>query len=100
MQSTGRTQGTRYFVDPNLLRGAELRVPTTLLRIEPHRLMELVREDLRRYPRSKISEIGGRIGPELNRSQLKRALAELVSLSAVVMEGERNGARYRLTDEK
>jgi len=96
VQSAGRTQGTRYFVDPNLLRGADLKLPTTLLRIEPHRLMELVREDLRRYPRSKIGEISNRIGPELNRSQLKRALAELVSLSVVVMEGERNGARYRL----
>ncbi len=96
VQSAGRTQGTRYFVDPNLLRGADLKLPTTLLRIEPHRLMELVREDLRRYPRSKIGEISSRIGPELNRSQLKRALAELVSLSVVVMEGERNGACYRL----
>lgn len=52
------------------------------------------------YPRSKIGEIGSRIGPELNRSQLKRALAELVGLSVVVMEGERNGARYRLAGEK
>lgn len=100
VQSSGRTQGTRYFVDPTLLRGADLKLPTTLLRIEPHRLMELVREDLRRYPRSKIGEIGSRIGPELNRSQLKRALAELVGLSVVVMEGERNGARYRLAGEK
>ena len=100
VQTSGRTQGTRYFVDPTLLRGADLKIPTTLLRIEPHRLMELVREDLRRYPRSKIGEIGSRIGPELNRSQLKRALAELVGLSVVVMEGERNGARYRLAGEK
>jgi ATP-dependent DNA helicase RecG len=100
VQSTGRTQGTRYFVDPELLRGADLRVPTTLLRIEPHRLQELVREDLRRYPRSKIGEISSRIGQEVNRSQLKRALAELVGLSVVVMEGERSGARYRLAGEK
>jgi len=100
VQSSGRTQGTRYFVDPGLLRGMALKVPTTLMRIEPHRLMELVREDLRRYPRSKIGEISARIGPELNRSQLKRALAELVSLSVVQMDGDRNGARYRLALEK
>ncbi len=100
VQSAGRTQGTRYFVHPELLRGADLKVPTTLLRIEPHRLQELVREDLRRYPCSKIGEIRGRIGPELNRSQLKRALTELVALSVVIMEGERNGARYRLATEK
>jgi len=92
----GKTQGTRYFVDPSLLKGADLKLPTTLLRIEPHRLLELIREDLRRYPASKIGDVSGRIGPEVNRSQLKRALAELVAQAVVVMEGERNGARYRI----
>jgi len=96
VQTAGRTQGTRYFVDPTLLRDAKLVLPTTLLRIEPHRLLELIREDLRRYPNSKIGEISGRIGPEVNRSQLKRALSELVDRSFVIMEGLRNGARYRL----
>jgi ATP-dependent DNA helicase RecG len=100
VKSSGRTQGMRYFVDPALLQGAELKVPTTLLRIEPHRLNELVREDLRRYPLSKIGEISRRIGSEVNRSQLKRALAELVERSVAVMEGERNGARYRLAFEQ
>ena len=100
VQSAGRTQGTRYFVDPSLLQGAELKIPTTLLRIEPHRLLELIREDLRRYPLSKIGEISGRIGPEVNRSQLKRALAELVSSGVAVLTGERNAARYRLALEK
>ena len=100
VQRSGRTQGTRYFVDPALLRDADLKIPTTLLRIEPHRLLELVREDVRRYPLSKIGEISGRIGLEVNRSQLKRTLAELVSLGAVVMTGERSAARYRLALEK
>jgi ATP-dependent DNA helicase RecG len=51
---------------------------------------------LRRYPRSKIGEISLRIGPEVHRSQLKRSLAELVKRGVVVMDGVRNGARYRL----
>ncbi len=100
MNKVGRTQGTRYFVEPALLQGADVKLPTTLLRIEPHRLLELVREDLRRYPGSKIGDISVRIGPEVNRSQLKRALAELVATAAVVMEGQRNGARYRLKAHK
>ncbi|MDD2273242.1 MAG: ATP-binding protein [Desulfuromonadaceae bacterium] len=99
VQSTGRTQATRYFVDPNLLRDSGIRLPTTLKRIEPHRLLELVREDLRRYPNSKIGEISERIGSEVSRSQLKRALAELVKLGAVLMVGERNGARYNLASK-
>lgn len=97
--SIGRTKGTRYFIDPALLRDFGVKLATSLKRIEPHRLLELVREDLRRYPRSKIGEISARIGPEVNRSQLKRALAELVRLGVAVMEGQRNGARYRLRDK-
>ena len=100
VRTAGRTQGTRYFVNPEFLHGTDLKVPTTLLRIEPHRLNALVREDLHRYPRSKISEIGIRIGAEVSRSQLKRALAELTGLSVVVMEGAQKGARYRLAVDK
>lgn len=96
VMSAGRTKATRYFAAPELLRNSGIKLPTTLKRIEPHRLQELVREDLRRYPQSKLGEISGRIGPEVNRSQLKRTLAELVRLYVVVMEGKRSVARYRL----
>jgi ATP-dependent DNA helicase RecG len=99
VQSTGRTKGTRYFVAPALLRDSGVELPTSLTRIEPHRLSALVREDLRRYPRAKIGEISARIGAEVHRSQLKRALAQLVRSGVAVMEGQRNGARYRLREE-
>ena len=96
VQASGRTQGTRYFVTPALLHDADLTQLTTLTRIEPHRLLELVREDLRRYPDAKMGDVHKRIGKEINRSQLKRAMAELVHTGVVIMQGERNGARYRL----
>lgn len=96
VKSSGRTQGTRYFVVPELLRGAGLDKVTTLKRIEPHRLAALIREDLRLYPNSKIGKIQGRIGPEINRSQLKRVLASLVDSGEVLMTGKRNGASYHL----
>ncbi|KAB2932517.1 MAG: ATP-dependent DNA helicase [Candidatus Contendobacter sp.] len=95
VQTSGRTQGTRYFVTP-LLHDADLTQLTTLTRIEPHRLSELVREDLRRYPDSKMGDVHKRIGKEIKRSQLKKVMAELVHTGTVVMQGERNGARYRL----
>lgn len=96
VKSSGRTQGTRYFVTPELLRGAALDKVTTLKRIEPHRLRALILEDLARYPQSKIGEIHRRIGPELSRSQVKRAMAELTARGDVAMEGQRNTARYWL----
>lgn len=95
-RTVGRTKGTRYFVDPALLKKSGVQLPTSLKRIEPHRLAELVREDLRRYPRSKIGEISRRIGPEVHRSQLRRTLAQLVRRGTAIMEGQRAGARYRL----
>jgi ATP-dependent DNA helicase RecG len=96
IKTTGRTQGTRYFVMPDLLRDAELAHSTTLTRIEPHRLLELVREDLRRYSDSKMVDIHLRIGKEINRSQLKRAMEELVRSGVVAKTGITRGATYRL----
>ncbi|MEY4910337.1 MAG: hypothetical protein RL260_4055, partial [Pseudomonadota bacterium] len=43
---SGRTQATRYFVQPELLRSMAFPAVTTLKRIEDHRLRALVLEDL------------------------------------------------------
>lgn len=97
VQSAGRTQATRYFVDPELLRGLDFAGTTTLKRIEPHRLLALVVEDVERYPRSKISEIHQRIGPEIPRSRLRRGLEQLVREGRLHQEGVRSGTRYRVS---
>ncbi len=96
VQTRGRTSATLYFVDPAWLKDSGVSLPTTLKRIEPHRLRELVREDLHRHPDSRIGEISKRVGSEIGRPQLKRALGDLVESGAVVMRGERATARYRL----
>lgn len=94
--SSGRTQATRYFVDPNLLRDVGLRLPTTLKRIEPHRLKALLLEDLTRYPDSSSVEINRRIGLEISAKTVKRALDALVQDGLVASSGERRWRRYRL----
>lgn len=94
VQSTGRTQSTRYFVDPSLLRSLQFTGETTLKRIEPHRLAALVLEDLRRYPRSAISDIHQRIGGEIHPKQVKRALEELIERGEVRFEGNNRWRRY------
>lgn len=96
IRSTGRTRGTRYFVDPALLRRLEFPVSTTLGRIEPHRLAALIVEDLRRYPKSSSSEINRRIGKEIPYRQTKRALDALVKAGEVLHEGETRARRYWL----
>lgn len=97
VNKVGKTQGTRYFVDPALLQGADLKLSTTLLRIEPHRLLELIREDLRRYPASSSADVNHRIGVEISAKSLKRALDELVKAGQVSYAGERRWRRYSLS---
>jgi ATP-dependent DNA helicase RecG len=96
IQSTGRTQSTRYFVDPGLLRGFNFVSDTTLKRIEPHRLAALILEDLGRYPKSAIGEIRQRIGGEIHPKQVKRALDALIEKGEVRFEGDRRWRRYHL----
>jgi ATP-dependent DNA helicase RecG len=91
---TGRTQATRYFVNPDLLRTLAFPAVTTLKRIEDHRLRALVLEDLGRYPASAIGDIHKRIGPEIPRRRLQAVLTKLVAAGQVGMEGERRWARY------
>ena len=94
VQSAGRTQATRYFVDPSLLRSLQFTGETTLKRIEPHRLAALVLEDLQRYPRSAISDIHQRVGGEIHPKQVKRTLEELIERGEVRFEGNKRWRRY------
>lgn len=94
VQSAGRTQATRYFVAPGLLRSMNFQAATTLKRIEPHRLAALVLEDLQRYPASAISAIHERVGGEIHPKQIKRAVDDLVGRGAVRFEGSNRWRRY------
>lgn len=96
VQSTGRTQATRYFVDPGLLRSLNFAVGTTLKRIEPHRLSALIIEDVGRYPGTRIGDIHQRVGLEIPRSRVRRAVEQLVKDGGLLQEGVRSGTRYRL----
>lgn len=91
---TGRTKGTRYFVNPGILKDMAFPIHTNLTRIEPHRLDALVLEDIIRYPGSAIGDIHERIGAEIKRRQVKLALDRLCEKGSVIPEGEKRGRRY------
>ena len=99
VQSSGKTQGKRYFLDPVLLRDANINLATTLTRIEPHRLEALIVEDLKRYPESAISEIRSRIAPEIKQGRIKNRLDDLILQGQVRKEGEKRWTRYWAADE-
>ncbi|WP_373498726.1 ATP-binding protein [Desulfococcus sp.] len=94
VRQTGRTKGTRYFVEPEFLRRLDFPSQTSLARIEPHRLDALVLEDVARYPASAIGEIHERIGPEIKRRQVKLALDRLCDKGKIRPEGDKRGRRY------
>lgn len=95
---TGRTQATRYFVPPALLRLAGLDQRTTLARVEPHRLRALILEDLERYPNSSRTRIHERIGPEIHPKVVLRALSTLISQGTIVPIGRNRARVYRLAE--
>lgn len=96
VQSAGRTQSTKYFIDPALLRNLDFVGGTTLKRIEPHRLLALIIEDVGRYPKSKIGDIHQRIGIEIPRSRIKRGIEQLLAENKLKPEGVGSGTRYQL----
>ncbi|WP_250495335.1 hypothetical protein [Caballeronia sp. GAWG1-1] len=97
VKSAGRTQATRYVVDPRLLRNLDFAATTTLKRIEPHRLLALILEDVARYPGSSISQIHQRVGTEIPRSQMRRALDQLLKKGSLQLTGVRSTARYTVS---
>lgn len=96
VEQSGRTNATRYFVPPALLREAGLDALTTLTRVQPHRLRALILEDLERFPDSAKGDILRRVGPEIPDRTFRRALEELAESGEVVATGEKRWRRYRL----
>ena len=81
------------------MRTARLDKQTTLVRIQPYRLQELIREDLSRYPNSSSPDINRRIGPEIAPRTLKRALDVLVQQGVVAFTGVKRWRLYSLASE-
>jgi len=96
VQSKGKTKGTFYFVNPEFLRNSDFIEKTNLKRIEPHRLQELIYEDLKNYPKSAISDINKRIGEEIKQRTLKAKLDEMIENNLLIKEGEKRWTSYSI----
>ena len=92
-----KTRGVEYRVNPQLLRDSQFKGKTTLKRIEPHRLRELILEDLKIYGASSIKDINARIGEEIKYKSIQRMLKSLINDNIVVSEGATSSLRYYLT---
>ena len=100
VQSRGKTKGTFYYVNPKFLRDADFVEKTNLKRIEPHRLQELIFEDLRNYPNSSISDINKRIGDDIKQRTLKAKLDDMLYKEIIAKQGEKKGTKYFINISK
>lgn len=97
VDSRGKTKGTTYSINPDLLRKLDFKGSTTLKGIETHRLHELVLRDLEIYRDASISEIHGRIGEEIPRRLLKDQLRRMVEQGEIGKQGKLRHTRYQWT---
>jgi ATP-dependent DNA helicase RecG len=96
VQSKGRTQGVKYFLNPALLRNLQFIGKTTLQRIESPRLRALIIEDLTDNPSSAIGAVHARVGLEINKNHIKKALDELIGQGQIKANGINRGRRYSI----
>ena len=92
--SKGKTRGTEYFINPKVIRDTNFQRKPDLKTIEPHRLRELVFEDLNTYPKSSISDICKRVGPEISRYKTRQQLQALIDSNRVIREGASSATVY------
>ena len=91
VQTRGRGKGTKYFVNPEIITNSKANIQTTLKTIEPYRLKELIRQDLKYHPKSHVSEISVRL-PDIPFSEIQKKVRKMAIDGELVYEG---GRKYR-----
>lgn len=83
-----------FFVNPQLIKNAKVNLKTTLKTVEPYVLRTLIMEYLRVHPKSKISEIAGRL-PEVDLQELRKMVYSMVDVE-LATEGSNKNRGYIL----
>jgi len=92
----GIKKATEYYINPDFYRKINYKGKTDLKIIEPHRLQELIYQDVNKYPGSAISEIHLRIGIEIPIRKVKNELDKLIADDKVISKGVKRWTRYSI----
>jgi ATP-dependent DNA helicase RecG len=92
----GRTKSVEYYINTKILQRTKFRGKTTLKKIEPYRLKELILADLATYPNSSISEIHERIGKEINIRRTKLVIDNMRTSGEILSAGYGRWTRYSI----
>ena len=95
VMTRGRGKGTKYYVNPDIISNSKANIRTTLKTIEPYRLRELIKQDLKYHPKSLVSEMGERL-PDVPFEELQKCVRKMALEGALVFEGGRKFRRYSL----
>ncbi len=82
-------------MNPEIITNSKANIQTTLKTIEPYRLKELIRQDLKYHPKSLVSEMSVRL-PDIPFSDLQKKVRKMVIDGELVYEGGRKYRRYSL----
>ncbi len=99
VKQRGKTKGTSYYVEPELLKQLDFKGQTDLKNIEPHRLRALIVEDLKIYSGSSVGEIHERIGAEIPIRSLKTQLHNLLENDEIIKDGDKRWTKYSINGE-
>lgn len=94
IKKCGVKKGTYFQINETLLRNAKANIVTTLKTIEPYTLKALIIEDLKQYPRSKISQMAVRI-PDVELKEIRKMVYSMVG-NEIIKEGSRSDSTYHL----
>lgn len=95
----GRTKGLMYMINPKLLAAVEHDLKPSLKTMEEHKLIALIKEDLKFHPNSKISEVHSRMD-DLDLAYLRRVIYKMYNANEIIREGSKKNMTYSLVNKK
>lgn len=96
VETSGRKKGKEYRVCSHILKESSYKGQTSLKRIEPYRIRELIIEDLKIYECASLRDIQQRIGDEISYQKLWKQLDNMIKEGILESTGKNRWTKYRL----
>ena len=96
VETSGRKKGKEYRFCSHILKESGYKGQTSLKRIEPYRLRELIIEDLKIYECASLRDIQQRIGDEISYQKLWKQLDNMIKEGILESTGKNRWTKYRL----
>ena len=93
---TSGNRGKEYRVNASVLKQSDYKGTTSLKRIEPYRLRELIIEDLKIYECSGVRDIHQRIGIEIPYKKVLEQIKAMLTDGTIESEGKNRWIKYKL----